>query len=74
MDASTCTETDQAFSSEVGTQTDVCFDHIRDYTDDELIDRKQMSRKLFLTSVLKDNNSCKFYTGTCTLELIHVYM
>ncbi|XP_061186814.1 uncharacterized protein LOC133194932 [Saccostrea echinata] len=49
--------------SDVGTQTCVHFQHIHKYADEELMDRNQMSRKLFLSSVLQDSNSCKFYTG-----------
>ena len=53
--------------SVIGIQTCVHFQHIQEYADEDLMDRNQMSRKLFLSSVLQDNSSCKFYTGMCML-------
>lgn len=58
-------QTDCVSMSDIGIQTCVHFQHIQEYADEDLMDRNQMSRKLFLSSVLQDNNSCKFYTGMC---------
>jgi hypothetical protein len=56
-------QTEHVLMSEVGIQTDICLQHIQQYEDDDLTNRNQMSRTLFMSSVLKDSNSCKFYTG-----------
>lgn len=51
---------------EIGVQTDIsiiCLNHLNQFSTNDLQDKKQMKRKLFLESVMKDDESCKFYTG-----------
>lgn len=44
-------------------QTDVCFDDLKMYTNSDLQDTQKLQRSLFMKYVLKDDQSCKFYTG-----------
>ena len=46
-----------------GVQTDLCFNDLQPYTDTELQDKQKLQRSLFMDYVLKDDESCKFYTG-----------
>jgi len=48
---------------EIGVQTDIFLNHLNQFSTNDLQDKKQMKRKLFLESVMKDDESCKFYTG-----------
>lgn len=50
-------------TAEMAVQTDLSFDDLSQYSDPELQDRKKLQRSLFMSYVLKDDDSCKFYTG-----------
>ena len=49
--------------TDMGVQTDLCFDDLAQYSDSELHDKKKLQRSLFTSYILKDDESCKFYTG-----------
>lgn len=59
-------QTESVSYAEVGVQTDVIMDHLNEFSTQDLQDKSQMSRKIFLASVMKDDSSCKFYTGKFT--------
>ena len=48
---------------EIGVQTNLTFEHLSSYSDAELKDPNILQRKFTMESVLKDESSCKFYTG-----------
>lgn len=47
----------------VAVQTDVYMGHLSNFSTEDLKDGARINRKMFMNSVLKDSNSCKFYTG-----------
>ncbi|XP_077981440.1 uncharacterized protein LOC144436508 [Glandiceps talaboti] len=55
---------------ETATQTDVCMEHIRKYTDKALIDKNYLKRQLFMEDVLENDESCKFYTGLVSIQVL----
>ena len=44
-------------------QTTITMEHLKDYEDQSLMDEGSMRRYLVIKDVMKDNDSCKFYTG-----------
>ena len=54
----------------IGVQTDIAFDDLKDYSTSDLQDKKQLRRNLYMECVLKDDESCKFYTGKLKIMFI----
>ena len=55
-------------------QTTITMEHLKDYEDQSLMDEGSMRRHLVIKDVMKDNDSCKFYTGIymCYFSLFHL--
>lgn len=49
--------------TDIGVQTDLKFDDLAKYEDSELQDKKKLQRNLLMSYSLKDDESCKVYTG-----------
>lgn len=49
-------------------QTTINKEHLCDYDDDNLMNGGSMRRQFILKDVMKDDNSCKFYTGSSLLN------
>ena len=58
------TQTESVAKTDRGSQTDLSFDYLAQYSDSELQDKKKLQRTLFMSYILKDDESCKFYTGS----------
>jgi len=59
---------------EIGVQTDIFLNHLNHFSTNDLQDKKQMKRELFLESVMKDDESSKFYTGIyAVVGLFQIY-
>lgn len=51
-------------TKEIEVQTEICLDNLCEFTTEDFQKHTNITRKLFMKSVLKDDESCKFYTGT----------
>ena len=50
-------------------QTTIQKEHLVEYEDENLLNEGSMRRKLLLKDVIKDDTSCKFYTGILSNNL-----
>ena len=57
-------ETEKVKTRTVGIQTNLQFDDLRTYSDDCLKDVRVLKRKLVTDDIFKNDQTCKFYTGT----------
>ena len=57
--------------ADIGVQTDLKFDDLAKYEDSELQDKKKLQRNLLMSYILKDDESCKFYTGKKLMQSLH---
>ena len=55
------TQTESVAKTYTGSQTDLSFNDLAQYSDSELQDNKKLQRTLFMSYILKDD---KFYTGS----------
>lgn len=54
-------------TTSISTQTDITMAEMDSLTDN-MMDTGSMKRKNLMNDIMKDNKSCKFYTGTCNLN------
>ena len=57
--------------TDIDVQNDLKFDDLAKYEDSELQDKKKLQRNLLMSYILKDDESCKFYTGKKLMQLLH---
>ncbi|XP_048751583.2 uncharacterized protein LOC125663333 [Ostrea edulis] len=60
-------------TKEIEVQTKICLDNLCEFTTEDFQKHTNITRKLFMKSVLKDDESCKFYTGLTIAMLIYVF-
>lgn len=65
-------QTDISRGISVEIQTDITMGHLVDYSTEDLKAGAGLRRKMFMKSVLKDDSSCKFYTGKVCYEMTDI--